>query len=202
MPKYQSLDVGERGNFRLKIVLLRPAPGRRTRSDGSSWANSFRPRSIVLGATPVAIATRCDPTITRGECLRRRDQTTAPSSRKGATAENRSLTGSISITPTIYGTQDLVVNQYITLSKVDSIIYERALNTDLRRRRAGRLVVDLKDETAFRLERPVRSDESASLLREIPSHCCRRGAADAARVTGSACVRAGKKSSAPCSYRR
>ena len=44
------------------------------------------------------------------------------------------------------------------------------LDTDLRRRRAGRLRVDLKDETAFPLERPVRSDASASLLREIPSN--------------------------------
>jgi len=61
MPKYQSLDVGERGNFRLKIVLLRPAPGRRTRSDGSSSANSFRPRPIVLRAIPVAIATAVIP---------------------------------------------------------------------------------------------------------------------------------------------
>ena len=70
------------------------------------------------------------------------------------------------------------------------------LNTDLRRRRAGRLLVDLKDETAFRLERPVRSDESASLLREIPYNCCPRGS-DAARVTGSAVYARGRKSSAP-----
>ena len=45
----------------LEIVLLRPAPGRRTRSEGSSCANSFRPRPIVLGATPVAIATAAIP---------------------------------------------------------------------------------------------------------------------------------------------
>jgi hypothetical protein len=31
------------------------------RSDGSSCANSFRPRPIVLGATPVAIATAAIP---------------------------------------------------------------------------------------------------------------------------------------------
>jgi hypothetical protein len=45
----------------LEIVLLRPAPGRRIRSDGSSCANSFRPRPIVLGAIPVAIATAVIP---------------------------------------------------------------------------------------------------------------------------------------------
>src|SRR5216684_4501163 len=50
-----------RGGRLLEIVGLRPAPGRRTRSDGSSCANSFRPRPIVLGATPVAIATAAIP---------------------------------------------------------------------------------------------------------------------------------------------
>src|SRR6266446_7324307 len=62
----------------LEIVLLRPAPGRRIRSDSSSCANSFRPRPIVLGATPVAHRHRRDPPITRGERLGRRDQTTTP----------------------------------------------------------------------------------------------------------------------------
>ncbi len=50
-----------RGGRLLEIVLLRPAPGRRIRSEGSSCANSFRPRPIVLGATPVAIATAAIP---------------------------------------------------------------------------------------------------------------------------------------------
>ena len=45
----------------LTIAGLRPAPGRRTGSDGSSWANSFRPRPIVLGAMPTAIATAAIP---------------------------------------------------------------------------------------------------------------------------------------------
>ena len=45
----------------LTIAGLRPAPGRRTRSDGSSCANSFSPRPIVLGAMPVAIATAAMP---------------------------------------------------------------------------------------------------------------------------------------------
>src|SRR6476469_5856440 len=49
---------------------------------------------------------RRDPTITRGECLRRRDQTTAPFIEKRShRAENRSLMGSISITTTTYGIQ-------------------------------------------------------------------------------------------------
>src|SRR5205807_7213976 len=70
---------------------------------------------------------RRDPTITRGECLRRCDQTTPRSSRKGATAENRSLMGSISITPTTYGIQS-GCKSHILLSKVDSIICGRALS--------------------------------------------------------------------------
>src|SRR5580693_10357863 len=45
----------------LTLAGLRPAPGRRTRPDGSSCANSVRPRPIVLGAMPVAIATAAMP---------------------------------------------------------------------------------------------------------------------------------------------
>src|SRR6185312_1782799 len=45
----------------LEIVLLRPAPGRRIRSEGSSCANSSRPRPIVLGAAQVAIASAAIP---------------------------------------------------------------------------------------------------------------------------------------------
>ena len=45
----------------LEVAGLRPAPGRRIRSEGSSCANSFRPRPIVLGAMPVAIATAVMP---------------------------------------------------------------------------------------------------------------------------------------------
>ncbi len=45
----------------LRTAGLRPAPGRRTRPDGSSCANSLRPRPIVLGAMPVAIATAAMP---------------------------------------------------------------------------------------------------------------------------------------------
>src|SRR5882762_200135 len=45
----------------LETVLLRPAPGRLMRSEGSSDDNSFRPRPMVLGATPVAIATAAIP---------------------------------------------------------------------------------------------------------------------------------------------
>jgi hypothetical protein len=45
----------------LETVVLRPAPGCRTRSEGSSHANSFSPRPIVLGAIPVAVATAAIP---------------------------------------------------------------------------------------------------------------------------------------------
>jgi hypothetical protein len=45
----------------LTIAGLRPAPGRRTRAEGSSCANSFKPRPMVLGASPVAIATAAMP---------------------------------------------------------------------------------------------------------------------------------------------
>src|SRR5207249_10738098 len=48
---------------------------------------------------------RRDPSITRGERLCRRDQTATPFIEKGATAENRSLMGSISITTTTYSTR-------------------------------------------------------------------------------------------------
>src|SRR6516225_68869 len=49
----QRIEIAKQGRvprFRegrlLTIAGLRPAPGRRTRSNGSSWANSFRPRPI------------------------------------------------------------------------------------------------------------------------------------------------------------
>jgi hypothetical protein len=45
----------------LTIAGLPPAPGRRTRAEGSSCANSFRLRPIVLGAIPVACATAAIP---------------------------------------------------------------------------------------------------------------------------------------------
>src|SRR6516165_4132880 len=64
----QRIEIAKQGRvprFRegrlLTIAGLRPAPGRRTRSNGSSWANSFRPRPIVLGAMPVAFATAVMP---------------------------------------------------------------------------------------------------------------------------------------------
>src|SRR5438105_2479869 len=64
----QGLEIGSSLGS-LEIVLWRPAPGRRIRggepalaeAGGSSCANSFRPRPIVLGATPVAIATAAIP---------------------------------------------------------------------------------------------------------------------------------------------
>src|SRR6202007_3089916 len=89
----------------LEIVGLRPAPGRRIRFDGSSCANSFRPRPIVLGATPVAVASAAIPPSPAANSCAPATRRRPRSSRNGATAENRSLIGSISITPTTYGIQ-------------------------------------------------------------------------------------------------
>src|SRR6202045_1214286 len=89
----------------LEIVLLRPAPGRRIRSDGSSCANSFRPRPIVLGAIPVAIATAVIPPHPAANASAAATRRRPRSSRKGAAVENRSLMGSISVTTTTYRIQ-------------------------------------------------------------------------------------------------
>jgi hypothetical protein len=80
-----------------------PAPGRRTRSDGSSCANSFRPRPIVLGAMPVAVATAAMPPYPAANASAAATRRRPRSSRNGATSENRSLMGSTSITTTKYG---------------------------------------------------------------------------------------------------
>src|SRR5438067_8204215 len=87
----------------LQIAGLRPAPGRRTRSDGSSCANSFRPRPIVLGAMPVAIATAAMPPYPAANASAAATRRRPRSSRNGATVKNRSRMGSTSITTTIYG---------------------------------------------------------------------------------------------------
>src|ERR1700694_2398395 len=79
------------------------APGRRTRSDGSSCANSLRPRPIVLGAMPVAIATAVMPPYPAANASAAATRRRPRSSRKGATVKNRSRMGSTSITTTIYG---------------------------------------------------------------------------------------------------
>src|SRR6266849_534847 len=106
----QRLEIGEqgrvprlRGGRLLQIAGLRPAPGRRTRSDGSSCANSFRPRPIVLGATPVAIATAAMPPYPAANASAAATRRRPRSSRNGATVKNRSRMGSTSITTTIYG---------------------------------------------------------------------------------------------------
>src|SRR3984893_11174703 len=88
-----------------EIVLFRPAPGPRTRSDGSSRANSFSPRPIVLGPIPVAIATAVIPPKPAANASAAATRRRPRSSRKEATAENRSLMGSISITTTTYSIQ-------------------------------------------------------------------------------------------------
>src|SRR2546421_10149755 len=106
----QGFEIGKqrriprlRGGRLLEIVGLRPAPGRRTRSDGSSCANSLKPRPIVLGAMPVAIATAAMPPYPTANASAAATKRRPRSSRKGATVKNRSRMGSTSITTTIYG---------------------------------------------------------------------------------------------------
>jgi hypothetical protein len=59
--------------------------------------------------------------------------------------------GSISITPTIYGIHTLVVNQYLTLSKVDSVIYGRALSSQIQSGSTGIGYVGTQAGIAFLL---------------------------------------------------
>src|SRR4029077_20280729 len=101
----------------LETVLLRPAPGRLMRSEGSSDANSFRPRPMVLGATPVAIATAAIPPSPAANASPAATRRRPRSSRKGATAENRSLMGSISITTTTYGIQTWLLTHILLYQK-------------------------------------------------------------------------------------
>src|SRR6516225_3054712 len=98
----QRLEIREQRRV-LAIAGLRPAPGRRTRADGSSCANSFRPRPIVLGAMLVAIATAAMPPYPAANASAAATRRRPRSSRKGATVKNRSRMGSTSITTTIYG---------------------------------------------------------------------------------------------------
>ena len=68
-----------------------------------------------------------DPTITRGKCLRRSDQTTAPFIKKrGHRRKPLSDVFDIDHSHNIWYSNE-VVNPYLTLSKVDSIIFGRAL---------------------------------------------------------------------------
>ncbi len=92
-----------RGGRLLQIAGLRPAPGRRIRADGSSCANSLKPRPIVLGAMPVAIATAAMPPYPAANASAAATRRRPRSSRNGATVKNRSRMGSTSITTTIYG---------------------------------------------------------------------------------------------------
>src|SRR5208282_298091 len=77
---------------------------------------------------PVAVATAAIPPYPAPNASAAATRRRPRSSRNGATTENRSLMGSISITTTIYGIVNQVVNPYITLSKVDSLIPGRALS--------------------------------------------------------------------------
>src|SRR6516162_3830840 len=89
----------------LRIAGLRPAPGRRIRGEGSSSPNSVKPRPIVLGAMPVALATAVMPPYPAANASAAATRRRPRSSRNGATMENRSRMGSISITTTRYGMQ-------------------------------------------------------------------------------------------------
>jgi hypothetical protein len=130
----QRLEIREQGRV-LANRRLAPRPGRRIRSDGSSCANSFRPRPIVLGAMPVAIATAAMPPYPAANASAAATRRRPRSSRKGATVKNRSRMGSTSITTTIWYDKT-VVNSISTLSEVDSIICGRAPRLDLLQERA------------------------------------------------------------------
>jgi len=125
----QRIEIAKQGRvprFRegrlLTIAGLRPAPGRRTRSNGSSWANSFRPRPIVLGAVPVAFATAVMPPYPAANASAAATKRRPRSSRNGATVENRSRMGSTLITTTTYGMKIRLQTPIFMLSKVDSVI--------------------------------------------------------------------------------
>jgi len=125
----QRIEIAKQGRvprFRegrlLTIAGLRPAPGRRTRSNGSSWANSFRPRPIVLGAMPVAFATAVMPPYPAANASAAATKRRPRSSRNGATVENRSRMGSTLITTTTYGMKIRLQTPIFMLSKVDSVI--------------------------------------------------------------------------------
>src|SRR5208282_1711409 len=122
---------------RLEIVAQRGVPGNRRFASGSRPPDPLRglvPRQFLqtppdrARRNPGCHRDRRDPAITRGECLGRRNQTTAPFIEKRGHHRKPSLMGSISITTTIYGILNQVVNPYITLSKVDSLIPGRALS--------------------------------------------------------------------------
>src|SRR6516165_2358871 len=96
----QGFEIGEQrrvlGNRRLAPRSRPPNPFRRLILGQFLQAPPDRARR-----NPSRHRDRCDPTITRGECLRRRDQATAPFIEKRG-HRRKSLS---SITPTIYGIQ-------------------------------------------------------------------------------------------------
>ena len=112
----------------LVIVGLRPASDHLIRCEGSSHANFFRARPIVLERDPGCHRNRCNPTVARGERLGRRDQTAAPFIEKRG-HRRKPLSDGSDIDHYHNMAFKLGVNPYITPSKVDSIIDERALST-------------------------------------------------------------------------
>src|SRR3984893_645071 len=122
----QGFEIGEQrrvlGNRRLAPRARPPNPFRRLILRQFLQAPPDRARR-----NPSRHRDRRDPTITRGECLRRRAQTTAPFIEQRA-HRRHTLSDRFDIDHhhNIWYS-NLVVNPYITLSKVDSIIYGRAL---------------------------------------------------------------------------
>src|ERR1700720_248113 len=123
----QGFEIGEQrrvlGNRRLAPRSRPPNPFRRLILRQFLQAPPDRARR-----NPSRHRDRRDPTITRSECLRRRDQTTAPFiEKRGHRRKPLSDRFDIDHHHNIWYS-NLVVNPYITLSKVDSIIYGRALS--------------------------------------------------------------------------
>src|SRR3984893_7072335 len=122
----QGFEIGEQrrvlGNRRLAPRSRPPNPFRRLILRQFLQAPPDRARR-----NPRRHRDPCDPTITRGDCLRRRDQTTASFiEKRGHRRKPLSDRFDIDHHHNIWYS-NLVVNPYITLSKVDSIIYGRAL---------------------------------------------------------------------------
>src|SRR5271166_6000545 len=131
------IPAGRRLDQGFEIGEQRRVLGNRRLATRSRPANPFR-RLILrqfleappdrARRNPSRHGDRCDPTITRGEGLRRRDQTTAPFIEKRGHCRKPLSDGFDIDHPHNIWYSNLVVNPHITLSKVDSIICGRALS--------------------------------------------------------------------------
>src|ERR1700752_584820 len=141
------ITAGRRLDQGFKVGEQRRVLGNRRLSPRSRPPNPFR-RLILrqfLQAPPDSArrnprrhCDRRDPTITRGEGPRRCDQTTASFIEKRGHRRKPLSDGFDIDHPHNIWYSNLVVNPYLTLSKVDSIIYGRALTVSSRRRAADR----------------------------------------------------------------